>query len=71
MLEAELAFCDNLDPLLTIMEKLVKRTALKLLEEGKDDLSILNKFYDGNIEVKIYNLQSFNCIFNNFFSRHH
>ena len=55
MLEAELAFCDNLEPLLTIMEKLVKRTALKLLEEGKDDLSILNKFYDENIEVKFYN----------------
>ena len=55
MLEAELAFCDNLEPLLTIMEKLVKRTALKLLEEGKDDLSILNKFYDENIEVKVYN----------------
>ena len=54
MLEAELAFCDNLEPLLTIMEKLVKRTALKLLEEGKDDLSILNKFYDENIEVKVY-----------------
>jgi hypothetical protein len=54
------------------MEKLVKRTALKLLEEGKDDLSILNKFYDGNIEVKTCNLQSFDCIFNNnFFSRHH
>ena len=56
MLEAELAFCDNLEPLLTIMEKLVKRTALKLLEEGKDDLSILNKFYDENIEVKVYNI---------------
>ena len=55
MLEAELAFCDNLEPLLTIMEKLVKRTALKLLEEGKDDISILNKFYDENIEVKVYN----------------
>ena len=56
MLEAEMAFCDNLEPLLTIMEKLVKRTALKLLEEGKDDLSILNKFYDENIEVKVYNI---------------
>lgn len=51
MLEAEIAFCHDLQPLLLIMENLIKRCARTILENGSKDLAIVGEFYKENLEV--------------------
>lgn len=51
MLEAELAFCNNLQPLLSIMEELIKKAAIDILERGAKDLAVVSNFHKENIEV--------------------
>lgn len=51
MLEAEIAFCDDLQPLLSIMEMLVKQCAKAVLEHGMKDANVISKYYNVNLEV--------------------
>ena len=51
MLEAEIAFCQDLEPLLSTMETLVKQSAKIVLEHGNKDLAIIGKYYNENLEV--------------------
>ena len=51
MLEAEIAFCQDLEPLLSTMETLVKQSAKIILEHGNKDLAIIGKYYNENLEV--------------------
>lgn len=51
MLEAELAFCQSLKPVLHIMEHLVKQAAVNILEKGARDLAVVKKYYNSNVEV--------------------
>ena len=52
MLEVEAAFCDDLRPLLAVMERLVKRSAAALLERGAADLDVVAQFYqDDRVHV--------------------
>lgn len=53
MLEAELAFCQSLKPVLEIMEHLVKQAAVIVLEKGSRDLAIVEKYYNSNVEVNM------------------
>lgn len=51
MLEAEIAFCHDLRPLLSTMENLIKECARKILEDGSKDLATIGEFYKENLEV--------------------
>lgn len=52
MLEVELAFCHDLQPLLSIMENLIKQCARAILEDGSKDLAIVGSYYGENLEVE-------------------
>lgn len=52
MLEAELAFCDNLQPVLNIMELIIKQSASQIIRHGLKDVDVLNSFYKENIAVR-------------------
>ena len=52
MLEAEIAFCDNLQPVLNIMELLIKQSASQIIRHGLKDVDVLNSFYKENIAVR-------------------
>lgn len=52
MLEAELAFCDDLQPLLSVMERLIKGAAKEVLDDGAKDLAVVKSYsQDVNVEV--------------------
>lgn len=51
MLEAEIAFCYDLEPILLVMEQLVKEAALAILENGSKDLRTVADFYEAPNEV--------------------
>lgn len=51
MLEAEIAFCSDLQPILSTIESLVKQSARSLLEHGKQDLATVGAYYKENLEV--------------------
>lgn len=51
MLEAEIAFCHSLEPILRIMEELVKEAALAVLDKGSKDLRTLADYYKETNEV--------------------
>ena len=51
MLEAEIAFCQDLQPLLSTMEHLTKQAATAILEHGAKDLAVVSKYNEQNIEV--------------------
>lgn len=51
MLEAEVAFCNNLQPILSTIQSLVKQSARSLLEHGKQDLATVGAYYRENLEV--------------------
>lgn len=55
MLEAEIAFCQDLEPVLCIIEKLVKETASAVLEKGSRDLKTIADYYQDPNEVKLNN----------------
>lgn len=55
MLEAEIAFCQNLHPLLSTMEHLTKQAASAILEHGAKDLAIVSKYNEQNLEVMLSN----------------
>lgn len=51
MLEAELAFCDDIRSLLSVMEHLIKKAAQAILENSPQDLALLSTYNKANIEV--------------------
>lgn len=51
MLEAEIAFCNDLQPILSTIESLVKHSANIILEHGALDLITVGKYYNENLEV--------------------
>ena len=54
MLEAEIAFCDDLQPLLSTMERLIKQAAGAILEDGSKEMAIVGGYYKTNLEVRKY-----------------
>lgn len=67
MLEAEVAFCQDLQPLLSTMENLTKRAATAVLEHGAKDLALVSKFYEHNIEVIKSSSTSLKFFVNNYY----
>ena len=51
MLEVERAFCQNLHPILSIMEHIIKQAATSILEKGSQDIKVVNKYYNIDLEV--------------------
>jgi asparaginyl-tRNA synthetase len=51
MLEAEIAFCNDLQPILSTIESLVKHSAKIILEHGALDLITVGNYYNENLEV--------------------
>ena len=51
MLEAEIAFCNDLEPILVVMEQLVKEAASAVLKNGSKDLRTVADFYHEPNEV--------------------
>lgn len=51
MLEAEMAFCDDLHPVLTTMENLIKQSAKGVLEDGDKDLEVVGTYYKKDLKV--------------------
>lgn len=56
MLEAEIAFCSDLQPILSTIESLVKQSARSLLEHGKQDLATVGAYYKENLEESLDDL---------------
>ncbi|EFX86821.1 hypothetical protein DAPPUDRAFT_307813 [Daphnia pulex] len=53
MLEAEIAFCNDLQPILSTIESLVKHSAKVILEHGALDLITVGKYYNENLEESL------------------
>jgi aspartyl/asparaginyl-tRNA synthetase len=53
MLEAELAFSDNLEDSMSLAEDLVKAAAARMLDKCPDDVASLTKINNSNIKVVV------------------
>jgi len=58
MLEVEMTFCQNLQPILSIMEHIIKQAATHVLEKGFQDINVVSKYYNTNLEKSLTNLLS-------------